>query len=245
MKAVLVTGASGGIGQALVRAFSAARYAVIGTDVEDRADHGCDVFVRCDLSELAEDEACAERAFAAVREALTGRPLAALVNNAAVQILDPVGELSREAWRKTFNVNVIAPFLLSREFLPELEKGRGMVLNVSSIHARQTKPRFVAYATSKAALSGMTRAMAVELGQRVRVNAIEPAAIDTPMLRAGFEGNEPAYELLKAYHPTGAIGSTEELARLAVSIVRDGGDFLNGAVLAVDGGISACLHDPA
>src|SRR3546814_1878609 len=76
------------------------------------------------------------------------------------------------------------------------------------------KPAFVAYATSKAALSGMTRAMAVELGARVRVNAIEPAAIDTPMLRAGFEGNDAGYEQLRIFHPVKAIGSAYELGVL-------------------------------
>src|SRR3546814_11034334 len=89
-----------------------------------------------------------------------------------------------------------------------------LVLNISSIHARLTKPNFIAYATSKAALSGMTRAMAVELGARVRVNAIEPVAIDTPMLRAGFEGNDAGYEQLRIFHPVKAIGSRSEERRV-------------------------------
>src|SRR3546814_5507046 len=104
-----------------------------------------------------------------------------------------------------------------------------MVLNIRSIHARLTKPGFAAYATSKAALSGLTRAMAVELGSRVRVNAIEPAAIATPMLRAGFADNENGYRQLNDLHPSGNIGSPDELAQLARLLIASDNNFLNGA----------------
>src|SRR3546814_11203245 len=103
-------------------------------------------------------------------------------------ILESADALSRENWRSTLDVNLLAPFLWAQAFLPELEAVQGTVLNISSIHARLTKPNFIAYATSKAALCGMTRAMAVELGARVRVNAIGTEAIDRPTLRGGFDG---------------------------------------------------------
>src|SRR3546814_935279 len=176
MKAVLITGAAGGIGQALVRVFSGAGYTVIGTDlVASPPDLPCEYYIACDLRRTVADEAYAKEAFSSIRQALDGRPLAALINNAAVQILGSADALSRENWRSTLDVNLLAPFLWAQAFLPELEAVQGTVLNISSIHARLTKPNFIAYATSKAALSGMTRAMAVELGARVRVNAIEPA----------------------------------------------------------------------
>src|SRR3546814_2586377 len=101
------------------------------------------------------------------------------------------------------------------------------------------KPAFVAYATSKAALSGMTRAMAVELGSRIRVNAIEPAAIDTPMLRAGFEGSSEGYERLRNFHPAKVIGNAYDLGSLARAIIEVPSVFLNGAVIGFDGGIGA------
>jgi NAD(P)-dependent dehydrogenase (short-subunit alcohol dehydrogenase family) len=107
-----------------------------------------------------------------------------------------------------------------------------------------TKKNFVAYATSKAALSGMTKAMAVDLGGRVRVNAIEPAAIETDMLKAGFEGKSELYRQLEAYHPLGRIGRPEEVARLALAMIEGGIDFLDGACVGLDGGISGCLIDP-
>lgn len=245
MKAVLVTGAAGGIGQALVSAFAGADYAVIGTDQVD-APPGlpCEYFIACDLRRTVADEGYAEDIFSGIRLALAGRPLAALINNAAVQILGPADTLSREDWRATLDVNLLAPFLWTQAFLPELEAARGMVLNISSIHARLTKPDFIAYATSKAALSGMTRAMAVELGSRVRVNAIEPAAIDTPMLRAGFQGNKSGYRQLQQHHPTDRIGSPEEVGCVALAAVKMNCEFLNGAIVKLDGGIGGRLHDP-
>lgn len=245
MGCVVVTGAAGGIGQALTHAFAEGGHAVIGVDVAPApVDSPGEHHVVCDLALMAADEVYADEVFAVVREALRGRPLLALVNNAAVQVLRPVPTLNRDAWRCTLDVNLLAPFLWTQALLPELSATHGCVLNISSIHARLTKPGFVAYATSKAALSGMTRAMAVELGSKIRVNAIEPAAIDTAMLRAGFADNPAGYRELTLYHPTRAIGSPEDMAVLARAIVDQPGGFANGSVIAFDGGIGAVLHDP-
>lgn len=245
MDCVLVTGVAGGIGQALARAFAAAGHAVIGIDLAPPpAGSACGHFIACDLARTVADPDYAEQGFAAVRKALDGRPLAALVNNAAVQVLGPVESLDRDAWRRTLDVNLLAPFFWAQNLLPELAAARGCVLNISSIHARLTKSGFVAYATSKAALSGMTRAMAVELGARVRVNAIEPAAISTDMLRAGFAGDPEGYASLKRYHPTGTIGTPDDLAVLARAVIEHPGGFANGSIIAFDGGIGAMLHDP-
>jgi len=247
MNAILVTGASGGIGQALVRRFAAAGYAVIATDrVAAPDDLPFDQYLACDLDKLVADPAYAVQTFARLRQALAGRPLAALLNNAATQVIAPVELLSLQDWQATLNVNLLAGFLLVQQLLPELEASRGTMLNISSIHARLTKAGFVAYATSKAALSAMTRAMAVELGGRIQVNAIEPAAIETPMLRAGFENDKIGYERLREHHPAGCIGSPEALAALALSVVEAGtrSTFLNGAIIPFDGGIGARLHDP-
>lgn len=242
---VVVTGAAGGIGQALVRCFAEAGYSVIATDrCAIPEDLPCRHFVQADLQRTTAESDYAETIFTQIREHLGGRPLKALVNNAAVQVLGPVDKLSREDWRATLDVNLLAPFFWTQTFLPELEACHGTVLNISSIHARLTKPAFVAYATSKAALSGLTQAMAVELGARIRINAIEPAAIDTPMLRAGFSENELGYLKLNQCHPTATIGKPEELASLARMIVESNMEFLNGAMIDFSGGLRARLHDP-
>ena len=115
---------------------------------------------------------------------------------------------------------------------------------MSSVHATATKPGFIAYATSKTALVGLTRSLAVDLGPRVRVNCILPAATDTPMLRAGFEGNPQGLAELGAMHPIGRIATPEEVAHVAVFLASKDAAVITGAAFAIDGGIGGRLHDP-
>ena len=138
-------------------------------------------------------------------------------------------------------VNAIAPALLVKLLLGELSKTKGQVINVGSIHAEQTKPNFFSYSTSKSALSGVTRAMAVELGDRVRVNMIAPAAIETPMLRMGL--TEAQMTSLRQYHPTNSIGEPGEIGKFIATMISEQFAFLNGAIIELDGGISRRLHD--
>lgn len=243
---VIITGANGGIGQALVTAFHDAGYFVVATDRDSDPVPAlaCDFYVAADLQETVRNPQVSDRVFSKIRSALSDQPLKGLINNAAIQILGGVADLDRASWQTTLDVNLSAPFFWTQGFLPELIAAKGSVVNISSIHAQLTKRNFVAYSTSKAALSGMTRAMAVDLGPQVRVNAIEPAAIETEMLKAGFEGNTKAYEELKAYHPVGQIGDTSEVGALAVMLVAGDMPFLSGAMIGLHGGIAACLSDP-
>ncbi len=239
--AVIITGAAGGIGTALLAAFDAVGWQVVSTDILplERPAHivgDATLFSDPDSPEAA-------RLIEELRSATQGR-LTALVLNAAYQVVKPCEQLSADDWQKTLAVNLLAPFWLSQAFLPELETNRGSILAISSIHEKLTKPGFVAYATSKAALSGMVRAMAVDLGGRVRCNAICPAAIATPMLRAGFEGQPDAYRALEAHHPIGRIGTPDEVAATALFVCSDAASFMTGACLDLSGGISVRLHDP-
>lgn len=242
----LVTGAAGCIGRALVRRFAAQGYRVLALDCSDKPeDLGCWQYRQVDLEQLVVDAAYTAKCLSNIGQLIGNDGLAVLVNNAAVQVLGGMSSLTVGDWHKTLDVNLLAPFVLTQALLTHLEAADGCVINISSIHARLTKPNFVAYATSKAALSGMTRAMAVDLGGRVRVNAIEPAAIATEMLKAGFAGQPEQFAKLEGCHPQGRIGLPDEVAALAVSIA--GGDlrFLHGACVGLDGGISGRLHDPS
>jgi NAD(P)-dependent dehydrogenase (short-subunit alcohol dehydrogenase family) len=243
---VVVTGAAGGIGQALVRAFHDAGYRVVATDrvAQPPSLAGID-YLEADLERTVRDEAYAAEVFDRIDERLGAGGLHALVNNAATQILGGVVDLTRDDWARTLDVNLLAPFFWTQALLPALRQASGSIVNISSVHARLTKPDFVAYATSKAALSGMTRALAQDIGQRVRVNAIEPAAIATTMLRAGFAGQPERRARLEACHPIGRIGTPEEVAACAVWLASDRCAFLHGACIALDGGIGATLHDPS
>jgi NAD(P)-dependent dehydrogenase (short-subunit alcohol dehydrogenase family) len=162
-----------------------------------------------------------------------------------VQILGGADSLTRNDWQQTLNVNLVAPFIWTQALLPALEHAKGSVVNISSIHAKLTKKNFVAYATSKAALSGMTRALAVDLGPRVRINAIEPAAIETEMLKTGFEGEPELYCRLQKCHPAQRIGLPVEVARLAVLLADKNIAFVHGACISIDGGIGNALLDPS
>jgi len=242
--AAVITGAAGGIGHALCRVFRDAGWWVVATDRCFDDQPAADRRVEIDLERLSQDRAYRTEQHASLRRELDSNRLRVLINNAAIQIVHPVEQLSAEDWRKTLDINLVAPALLVQEFLPDLQETRGSVINVASVHATLTKPGFTAYAASKSALIGLTRALAVEVGQRVRVNAICPAAIETPMLKAGFASDPDQLTRLAAYHPSHSIGDPSDVAELALFLAEAKGTFLNGAVIGLDGGIASRLHDP-
>jgi NAD(P)-dependent dehydrogenase (short-subunit alcohol dehydrogenase family) len=239
----MITGALGGIGAALVRGFADAGYRVVACD-RIAAKGNDPLFVQFDLARLVADDAYRAETMGRIRDAIGPAGLSVLVNNAAVQHLGRVEELSVPAIRETFDTNVLGPFLLVQGLLADLEKARGSVVNISSVHATLTKPGFAAYAASKAALLGLTRSLAVDLGSRVRVNCVTPAATDTPMLQAGFAGNAAGLSALAAMHPIGRISTPEEVARVVLFLASDAASAITGAAVPVDGGISGRLHDP-
>ncbi|MEO1242974.1 MAG: SDR family oxidoreductase [Pseudomonadota bacterium] len=244
MKSVLVTGCDGGIGARICEALGAAGWRVIGVDKEPglstepcriTADIGAFAAEPSGLAAFAEN----------VRAHTDGAPLGAIVNNAAVQRLAPLEALAAEAIIETMNVNLVAPFLLIKAFLPELQQSKGVVLNIGSVHAQATKPEFSAYAASKAGLHGLTRALAVDLGPEVRVNTLAPAATATPMLLAGFEGRKEAFKALKDVHPLQRIATPEEIAKIAGFLLSEDAAFVSGETIYADGGVLSRLYDPA
>lgn len=243
-KTVLITGASGGIGEALCCSFRREGYYVLGLDV---LPSNCDVdsFIQSDLERLCRDEGyCVSIIEEVISNLGNNLKLDVLVNNAAIQVIKPIEQISSTDWIQSLNVNLVAPFLLSQKLFAFLERSGGSIVNIASIHARLTKPNFVCYATSKSALVGLTKSMAVEMGSKVRVNAICPAAVATPMLMAGFDGREDDYLLLSSMHPVSRIGQPSEIAEAALFLASDKARFINGACLELDGGIGSRLHDP-
>ncbi len=243
MKIALITGALGGIGTSLCEEFRRAGYFVIGTDKRD-SDGASDAFLNLDIRDLYLQEAARVETVGTIREILGDHGLTVLVNNAAAQKLNRTDDISIADWDETLQTNLIAPFLLAQLLLPDLEKAKGSVINIASIHAQATKPGFVCYATSKAALVGMTRAMAVDLGPRVRVNAISPAATATPMLLAGFEGKSAEFDELARKHPLERIAQPWEVSKTALFLASPDAAFITGAAISIDGGIGGRLHDP-
>ncbi len=241
MKCVFITGVLGGIGSALARSFRSSGYYVYGVDMREDFMGHCDRFLRFDIHEYVKDAGYRIK-FSQIFEELIPK-LDVLINNAAVQRLARLESVRLDDWQETLNVNLTGPMLLSKLFLPKLEQSRGSIINIGSIHQQLTKPGFVAYATSKSALVGLTKAMAVDLEGKVRVNAISPAAIETDMLRAGFDNNEEAIDELRKIHPVQRIGYPDDVAKLALFLASENNGFIHGANFHLDGGISSVLKD--
>ena len=246
---VLVTGTSGGIGSEIVKILSLSGWNVVGTDHPDtkinlEIKNFCSQWIPCNLTSIVKDNSLLNNFIAKVLSAIGPSPLKGIVHNAAIQTLGSFDELSISDWQSTLDVNLLAPILISKSLLPQLQASQGSIVHIGSIHSQLTKPGFTAYATSKAALSGLTKAMAVELGKQVRVNAIEPAAISTPMLEKGFKNNSNLRQQLDSCHPTGSIGSGSDVASAVMFLLDPAQRFLNGSIMNLGGGIHSRLHDP-
>lgn len=244
---VLITGAGGGIGRAAVRHFVANGWRVIGVD---RNDFGADFpqdgrFIKADISQPESTEHIFEQARA------FHPTLDALVNNAAVQVAKPLVETTVEEWDAVMASNLRSAFLFVKLAHPLIKAaGGGAIVNVSSVHAIQTSINISAYAASKGGLLALTRAMAIEFApDDIRVNAILPGAVDTPMLRAGLGRGHAGHgdmqerlDNLARKTVSGKVGKPEEIAS-AIYFLADNeqSSFMTGQALVVDGGATARL----
>ena len=243
-RCVVITGSDGGIGRELVSCFKRHSIHVIGLDHHSETESDCDEYIAVDLSNVAAIDRGEGKFVDALLGAIRGKQLIGLINNAALQLLGPFEDLQVDQWERLMRVNLLAPVTLSRILLNSLTAGSGSIFNIASVHANLTKPNFSAYATSKAALVGLSKAMAVEIGDRVRVMCLCPAAIDTELLRLGFGLDEKRYEKLLDFHPSKSIGDPKSVAELVAFFILRADRFVNGLVLNYDGGISWRLHDP-
>ena len=245
-KSILITGAAGGIGRATVTLFSENGWRVIGVDraaFDDFPTSGH--FIQADLSQPDALAQIFEQARAVTPT------LNALVNNAAVQVAKPLLETTVEEWDAVMASNLRSAFLGVKLAHPLLKAaGGGAVVNVSSVHAVQTSANIAAYAASKGGLLALTRAMAIEFaGDNIRVNAILPGAVDTPMLRAGLgrghvSGGDIHTRLDNLARKTvnGRVGQPAEIARAIYFLADDEqSSFMTGQAMIVDGGATARL----
>jgi len=246
-KTVLITGAGGGIGRATVNLFAEKGWRVIGVD---RAPYGAGFpadgcFIQADISHPE----AAEQIFSQVRA--FSPTLHALVNNAAIQVAKPLVETTVEEWDAVMASNLRSVFLFVKLAHPLMvAAGGGAIVNVSSVHAVQTSANIAAYAASKGGLLALTRAMAIEFARdNIRVNAILPGAVDTPMLRAGLNRGhvgsgdvQSRLDNLARKTVNGRIGKPEEIAHAIYFLADDTqSSFMTGQAMIVDGGATARL----
>jgi len=244
-RVVVISGAAGGIGRATAIAFAEEGWHVAGVDLRQE-EHvpGVHHFIMADLS-TEEDSA---RVFRDV--AHEEGHIDALVNNAAIQICKPLIETTPEEWDTTLATNLRSVYLAVRNAHPLMCGRSGAIVNVSSVHALATSANIAAYAASKGALQALTRALAIELARDgIRVNAILPGAVDTPMLHAGMtryhlsgETTGDSLQALARRHLMGRVGRPEEIAQ-AILFLADPqrSSFMTGQSLVVDGGATARL----
>ncbi|MBX7234077.1 MAG: SDR family oxidoreductase [Caldilineales bacterium] len=246
---VVITGAARGIGQAMALrlAQEGARVAVLDlADLSQTAalcrQAGAEVIARTlDVSRRADILAAVEAILAA-----WGR-LDVWVNNAGVFDDTPLAELSEDRWQQVIDVNTKAMFLCCQAVAPTmLAQGRGRIVNLSSMAAKVAFPNEVAYCSSKAAVLGLTRALAVELGPHgITVNAICPGPIDTDMLTHTYQrlADQNGVTLadwrarILETIPVGRYGRPADVAALAAFLASDDASFINGQAINIDGGM--------
>ena len=168
-----------------------------------------------------------------------------LVNCAGIQTYGTAVETSEETWDKTFNVNVKSMYLTAKYAIPfmRIAKG-GSIVNISSVQSLANQKGVVAYAASKGAINSLTRAIAIDhAAEQIRCNAILPASVDTPMLRASaraFSTGKSEDEILKEWgssHPIGRMASIHEIGELVGFLCSDKASFITGSSYVIDGGL--------
>ena len=246
LKTVLITGAAGGIGRATVHLFAEKGWRVIGVD-RNQFGEGFPaegLFIRSDIASPDDMQAIFAQV-SSFSDSLDG-----LVNNAAMQVAKPLIETTVEEWDAVMAANLRSVFLGVKLAYPLLKKNGGAIVNISSVHAIQTSTNIAAYAASKGGLLALTRAMAIEFApDAIRVNAILPGAVDTPMLRAGLgrghvgQGNmQDRLDNLARKTVSGKVGTPQEIANAIYFLAdNDQSSFMTGQALVVDGGATARL----
>jgi glucose 1-dehydrogenase len=248
----IVTGSSSGIGKsiALRMAREGAAVCVVAnhnvqggetTALEISDGGGASLFVHADVSVAADCKRIVDETIETL-----GR-VDVLVNNAGITLTSPLEDMEEEFWDTVLDTNLKSAYLLSRLAVADmLPRAKGSIVNISSVHAQSTFAEYAAYAASKAGMCGMTRALACEFGSRgVRFNCILPGTTDISLYpfsneevnRAAWKPRFSEVQVMKRW------GSPDEVAAAACFLASDEASYVNGATLAVDGGMLCVLKD--
>jgi len=234
---ILVTGGSRGIGAATVQKALEEGARVTSLDIIAGLDLGED-----GLSLAADVTSATQVAHAVDIAAAKFGPVTGLVNNAGKNSYSDPVKMTEAEWEDVFSVDLKAAWLMARAVLPGMMAARrGSIVNIASVHADMTYPGMFPYAAAKSGLVGLTRSLALEVGQhQIRVNALSPGYTETFLVQEFFERNDPALrqQVLKA-HAMGRMAQPEEIANCIAFLLSDEASFVTGANWRVDGGLTA------
>jgi 3-hydroxybutyrate dehydrogenase len=252
-KVALITGSAGGMGYAVAARLAAAGCSVVLNGLESAAavepqrealakSHGVPVqYVQADLA----DPQAIEAMIAGLRSTLGGVDI--LLNNAVVRHFAPVDEFPVDKWDQAIAVNLSAAFHTIRLCLPGMrKKGWGRIFNMTSVYGQRATPNRIDYVTTKTALIGMTRSVAIEAAAHgITCNAICPGAVHTPGIEARIQGmldtngrsrDDTVREFLAGKNPSGRFISADHVGDLVLFLCSQAGGDINGAVLPIEGG---------
>lgn len=240
---VVITGGTRGIGKGLVTAFAQAGYSVIFTYKsssasakkieQDAAAKSLDVKgYQCDVTDMQSVNGLAETLFA------DNIIPVGLINNAGITNDAVLAKMSSEQWHSVIDTNLNAVFNVTRSFVPKMmELDSAAVINISSVSGHKGNPGQTNYSSSKAALTGLTKSLSLELARfNIRVNTISPGYIDTEMLQTIPEDQR---KKIKKSVPLRRIGSIDDVASLALYLMSDDASYITGQSILIDGGLSA------
>ncbi len=243
MGVVIVTGGTHGIGRASVELLAQRGYRVVfsGRDAETGAEvqKACpgSLFQHCDVAEEADCAATVQLAM----ELGAGR-IAGLVNNAGMSLRAGFEATTTADWDQVMAVNARSVYLMSRMALPGLRAASGSVVTTSSVAGLVGQRGLALYTASKAALIGLTQALALEYGAEVRFNAIAPGQIGTRMMQKVMDDPSRLAKTVSAI-PAARLGTAAEVAEVVAWLISDASSFVNGAIIPVDGGETAGIFD--
>jgi NAD(P)-dependent dehydrogenase (short-subunit alcohol dehydrogenase family) len=247
-KVAIITGAASGIGAEIARLYLEAGAQLVAVDRDPNLPEVIAAFsmdaedrVRTVIGDVAEESTPIAYCHEAIRS--FGR-IDVMVNNAGVACVKPIADHSPDEWDRVINVNLKSIYWSSRHVIPIMKEQRsGLILNTGSISSVVGIEGQGAYGPSKGAVVQMTRQMAVDYGPfGIRVNAVCPGTVDTPLLRhSAAESGDPEKFLkgLADAHPIGRIAAAEEIAQFFLFLATDHARFFTGAILMIDGGFTA------
>jgi NAD(P)-dependent dehydrogenase (short-subunit alcohol dehydrogenase family) len=249
-KVAIITGSAKGIGKGVaeVLAEEGAKIVLVDWDQETgeetlqafkKAGHEA-IFVHCDVSNEDQVKAMIQKAID------TFGCIDVLVNNAGVGVYKPLLEASSEDWDHCLGVNLKGVFLCSKYAIPHMQAiGKGAIVNMSSVHSHATVNGVAPYAASKGGITALTRSMAIDYGPAIRVNAIAPGWVLTPLIQGIFDSyDDPAAQQLavEERQVMKRIGRPRDIGHAAAFLASDEASFVTGTLLFVDGGLTAQLE---